>query len=102
MGSAALSTAGIGRSTQKVWTNVRRLPFAAGGRSKGVSFVFQAEDGIRDLTVTGVQTCALPISLPQAPQVFEKLAGCLVTIFTLLCQGLGQNPIKFLRRVGRH
>src|SRR5256886_12454023 len=25
-------------------------------------FFFQAEDGIRDLTVTGVQTCALPIS----------------------------------------
>src|SRR2546430_4973481 len=31
-----------------------------------VFFFFQAEDGIRDLTVTGVQTCALPIS---------KLAG---------------------------
>src|SRR2546430_2644834 len=28
-----------------------------------VLFFFQAEDGIRDLTVTGVQTCALPISL---------------------------------------
>src|SRR2546430_13387021 len=27
-------------------------------------FFFQAEDGIRDLTVTGVQTCALPISHP--------------------------------------
>src|SRR2546430_8120330 len=27
-----------------------------------VCFFFQAEDGIRDLTVTGVQTCALPIS----------------------------------------
>src|SRR2546430_9520819 len=27
-------------------------------------FFFQAEDGIRDLTVTGVQTCALPISPP--------------------------------------
>src|SRR5207247_5843669 len=26
-------------------------------------FVFQAEDGIRDPLVTGVQTCALPISL---------------------------------------
>src|SRR5256886_7480851 len=26
------------------------------------SFFFQAEDGIRDLPVTGVQTCALPIS----------------------------------------
>src|SRR5256886_4604575 len=31
-----------------------------------VFFFFQAEDGIRDLTVTGVQTCALPI--------FEDLA----------------------------
>src|SRR6266496_5752738 len=26
-------------------------------------FFFQAEDGIRDLYVTGVQTCALPISI---------------------------------------
>src|SRR2546427_1822630 len=30
------------------------------GRVRGF-FFFQAEDGIRDLTVTGVQTCALPI-----------------------------------------
>src|SRR3989440_3208199 len=29
-------------------------------------FFFQAEDGIRDLIVTGVQTCALPISLQRA------------------------------------
>src|SRR3989440_191274 len=29
-------------------------------------FFFQAEDGIRDLIVTGVQTCALPISLVRA------------------------------------
>src|SRR6266853_3347772 len=29
-------------------------------------FFFQAEDGIRDLTVTGVQTCALPISRTDA------------------------------------
>ena len=28
-----------------------------------VVFFFQAEDGIRDWSVTGVQTCALPISL---------------------------------------
>src|SRR2546430_17624733 len=27
-----------------------------------IVFFFQAEDGIRDLTVTGVQTCALPIA----------------------------------------
>src|SRR5256885_152133 len=29
-----------------------------------VVFFFQAEDGIRDYKVTGVQTCALPISRP--------------------------------------
>src|SRR5262249_59243619 len=29
-------------------------------------FFFQAEDGIRDWSVTGVQTCALPISLATA------------------------------------
>src|SRR3712207_5948111 len=29
----------------------------------GIIFFFQAEDGIRDIGVTGVQTCALPISL---------------------------------------
>src|SRR2546430_10148106 len=32
------------------------------GRIVDRLFFFQAEDGIRDLTVTGVQTCALPIS----------------------------------------
>src|SRR5437016_9188865 len=31
-------------------------------RCSGSSFFFQAEDGIRDWSVTGVQTCALPIS----------------------------------------
>src|SRR3989440_7551955 len=35
----------------------------AGARLEDVvlTFFFQAEDGIRDLIVTGVQTCALPI-----------------------------------------
>src|SRR3712207_9529053 len=28
-----------------------------------ISFFFQAEDGIRDIGVTGVQTCALPICM---------------------------------------
>src|SRR2546422_5646745 len=32
-------------------------------------FFFQAEDGIRDVAVTGVQTCALPISR-------RRRAGC--------------------------
>src|SRR5256886_3546332 len=44
-------------------------------------FFFQAEDGIRDLTVTGVQTCALPISdghvlvAVQAALVARELQG---------------------------
>src|SRR5207244_6884039 len=33
-------------------------------------FFFQAEDGIRDDLVTGVQTCALPISAPTAQHRF--------------------------------
>src|SRR5437773_3614121 len=32
-------------------------------------FFFQAEDGIRDRDVTGVQTCALPISSPTSPEM---------------------------------
>src|SRR2546422_167065 len=34
--------------------------------SSDFCFFFQAEDGIRDVAVTGVQTCALPISFPHA------------------------------------
>src|SRR5215203_7014816 len=34
-------------------------------------FFFQAEDGIRDIGVTGVQTCALPISAYVAPEQLE-------------------------------
>src|SRR5690349_25138722 len=37
-------------------------------------FFFQAEDGIRDLYVTGVQTCALPISA--APPSRSRSAAC--------------------------
>src|SRR3712207_8096825 len=33
-----------------------------GAEKCGESWLFQAEDGIRDIGVTGVQTCALPIS----------------------------------------
>src|SRR5216684_9231118 len=35
---------------------------AGRGRAQGSAFFFQAEDGIRGVAVTGVQTCALPIS----------------------------------------
>src|SRR6266542_2417683 len=41
---------------------VREGSFRVVDRSTLLAFVFQAEDGIRVATVTGVQTCALPIS----------------------------------------
>src|SRR5437762_13105550 len=34
-------------------------------------FLFQAEDGIRDTSVTGVQTCALPISASAQQRGYE-------------------------------
>src|SRR5206468_6080081 len=43
------------------------------------SFFVQAEDGIRDLIVTGVQTCALPISnsTPRSPRAaLPAVAPC--------------------------
>src|SRR5260370_18057606 len=39
-------------------------------------FFFQAEDGIRDSSVTGVQTCALPIyAIAGTPALVQLLAG---------------------------
>src|SRR5690554_7447923 len=39
-------------------------------------FFFQAEDGIRDADVTGVQTCALPISLPPPAPAHDSARTC--------------------------
>src|SRR5260370_4067307 len=36
-------------------------------------FFFQAEDGIRDSSVTGVQTCALPIYVADLDELREQL-----------------------------
>src|SRR5256885_8283713 len=49
-------------------------------------FFFQAEDGIRDYKVTGVQTCALPIFVCQVRSTFRAsvrplprlIAGCVL------------------------
>src|SRR5690606_40850815 len=41
-------------------------------------FFFQAEDGIRDFHVTGVQTCALPISSRSMPQSPRALGNALL------------------------
>src|SRR2546430_11017107 len=71
-----------------------------------VFFFFQAEDGIRDLTVTGVQTCALPIW-----RAGDGGGGCHVVGFEYLadhlegpasagpsCADPGRQPGSDLRR----
>src|SRR2546429_1054469 len=53
----------------KVLTTVYVMEVVGRGRSGMVVIVFvffQAEDGIRDVAVTGVQTCALPIYFKDA------------------------------------
>src|SRR5256885_2250657 len=51
----------------------------------GVFFFFQAEDGIRDYKVTGVQTCALPILVEQG--LYRAGARALTL-------GLARNPYR--------
>src|SRR2546429_5173402 len=41
--------------------------------SNALVFFFQAEDGIRDVAVTGVQTCALPISASTTDTYFWRM-----------------------------
>src|SRR6266436_3769174 len=60
-------TSPVGRC-QRLRREGTSSPIAGGRLGKkehsayGYVFFFQAEDGIRDVAVTGVQTCALPIS----------------------------------------
>src|SRR5258708_19181817 len=45
---------------REYWVGCRAAPLSS-RPTRSVVFFFQAEDGIRDDLVTGVQTCALPI-----------------------------------------
>src|SRR2546430_8445618 len=74
-----------------------------------VFFFFQAEDGIRDLTVTGVQTCALPIWPPEhrerqrrrrQPVVPGPRRGWVLPA-TGRTAGMGRLPRSEERRVGK-
>src|SRR6266481_7843353 len=51
-------------------------------------FFFQAEDGIRDGTVTGVQTCALPICMTQVYDLSDPAKPVFIRNFGLP----GQQP----------
>src|SRR5699024_11591460 len=57
---------------------------------------FQAEDGIRDRSVTGVQTCALPISARTAATTSSCVVG------TSTCCGVQDTPPLQVVRVVVH
>src|SRR5256884_1579930 len=65
-------------------------------------FFFQAEDGIRDVAVTGVQTCALPISLEHffSKQLGIILAGPLVNLALVAAALLFLEPERFWSLAG--
>src|SRR2546430_8605188 len=88
------------------------MPLAGGGAGSRAcvlcltSFFFQAEDGIRDLTVTGVQTCALPIFAACAltttcwPRPLRPRARCASSVPTAASAPAWQNACQSGRRTG--
>src|SRR3712207_8532987 len=77
-------------------------------------FYFQAEDGIRDIGVTGVQTCALPIfggrlfdEQAVASAILAAIAFCLLSSGFYLINDVRDleadrlHPIKRLRPLAR-
>src|SRR5260221_10635813 len=64
-----------------------------------IFFFFQAEDGIRDHCVTGVQTCALPIS-DQLVRFFRPHAAPLNRVIEGLNRGGTAAAIRAARALG--
>src|SRR2546429_3354734 len=63
---------------------------------RGRFLSFQAEDGIRYVAVTGVQTCALPISLARRLLLLMGLSG--VEPLTSRLSGVRSNHLSYRRQ----
>src|SRR5690606_40750704 len=77
-------------------------------------FILQAEDGIRDFHVTGVHTCALPISCIILVKAHVQDNGVIISFrmylildpdpamtFVLLCEIYGRHGIGVAEEIGR-
>src|SRR5690554_7351384 len=60
-------------------------------------FFFQAEDGIRDADVTGVQTCALPIC-EVANELGYEVLGTYTSVIAPI-NGIDEKTIRFFAEV---
>src|SRR5260370_30744613 len=81
----------IYKSARTVSSKVSSLNrFSSISTIPSMSFFFQAEDGIRDSSVTGVQTCALPISRSQT-------AKC--RTLKLQVSGTEAHPVEYVERL---
>src|SRR3712207_7185162 len=56
-------------------------------------FFFQAEDGIRDIGVTGVQTCALPICPYRCSDGWVTLGALEPKFWQAFCRGVGREDL---------
>src|SRR2546429_893215 len=65
-------------------------------------FFFQAEDGIRDVAVTGVQTCALPICSGIRRQVLPSVCACKLAARKYLVQRAHRDWVGLLHLDRKH
>src|SRR2546430_312013 len=93
-----------GAAVSAVWTSLS--PLSGGNlapRRTPVVFFVEAEDGIRYLTVTGVQTCALPICVAHVllPLWLQQYMGYTATLAGLVLAPVGLLAILLTPLVGR-
>src|SRR2546430_90436 len=84
-------------SARSALENHHELQNSAGARGSGVVFFFQAEDGIRDLTVTGVQTCALPIFARRVLAVVARVGFAIGRRTDIRVKEAGMKTLQYRR-----